>query len=1025
LFCLLRKSELANVVPIIENLQAVVGRGNVLTKADELLVYECDGLPQHKHLPRAVVFPNSTEETAEVMRVLARNDVPFTPRGAGTGLSGGALALDRGVVIELARMRKILTIDERNQQVVVQAGVVNAHVSRAVAHLGLHYVPDPSSQGTCTIGGNIAENAGGIHCLKYGTTTDHVIGARVVLAGGEIVELEGGEFETPGYDLLGVFVGSEGTFGIATEATLRLVPVPPAVRTLLAEFSEVNDASHAVSAIIAAGVMPAALEMMDREIIRAVEASVFAAGLSLDAGAALLIELDGIEAGIDDEAERVKSICLNYRAQTCRLARDETERKKLWAARKGAFGAVGRIAPDSMIQDAVVPRSRLPEVLDESYRIAAKYSLRLANVFHAGDGNLHPLICFDSRSPEEVLRVKEAGRELMETCVRAGGSITGEHGVGLDKRDFLPLIFSEDDMDTMLRVRAAFDPLGLCNPGKIIPMLRGCGEARAVAGPGDGETGRRGEGETNEIAGTGERMNKAVSALEPRAGGVPGGGAPPGCSSRPQQRGAASLAVLDDEPERQRLSALRSGTAANSSYPSIGILRQPRNFDSDDAAKQLSAIVGEANISVSSRLPVSPSPSLPVTVSPSLTVSPGSIPEVCEIMKLASSVGWALVPAGAETWVDAGDPLVRADIILSTRRLNQIIHHEPADLVASTQAGVTLDAFNQVLAQGGQWLPLDPPDDGRATIGGVVATGLRGAQSYGYGPPRRYVIGMKVALGDGRLIKAGGNVVKNVAGYDLCKLFTGSYGTLGMITELTFKLRPLPAKEVTVLATGSRDAVFNAARSIVKGGLFPVGLELLSAATTQGINVEISSDSVLLLIRFAGTEKTVGYQVAEATRLLSGGAGITDIETESDDRLLWRRLAAIPLGFHEGTAWRVTVKPAQLGSFIEAVEQRFRDLFSSWRWHAGVADGRMRMIERLRGDPAEHARELKHLRAVAQSFGGSLMIENAPAEIRQAIGAWGSFGSSATLLQRVKEQLDPEGLLSPGRFGFQIEAVSY
>ncbi len=471
---------------LIETLGAIVGHENVLSRPDELLVYECDGLPQHKHRPGAVVFPSSTEQTSAVMRELARAGVPFTPRGAGTGLSGGALALDRGVVIELARMRNVLKIDEVNRLAVVQTGVVNSHVSSAVAHLDLHYAPDPSSQPTCTIGGNVAENAGGIHCLKYGTTTDHILGLKVVLAGGEVVDLRASD--AAGYDLMGVFVGSEGTFGIATEATLRLVPIPPAVRTLLAEFEDVNDASHAVSAIIAAGVIPAALEMMDHEIIRAVEASVFAAGLSQDVGAALLIELDGMEAGIDDEVERVKRICLDYKARSCRAAEDEAERKRLWAARKSAFGAVSRISPDSMIQDAVVPRSRLPEILADAYRISAKYELRLANVFHAGDGNLHPLICFDSRFAEQRQRVKDAGRELMETCVRAGGSITGEHGVGYDKRDLLSLIFSESDMDAMLRVRAAFDPTGLCNPGKIIPMLRGCGEGRAVSMIGLAET---------------------------------------------------------------------------------------------------------------------------------------------------------------------------------------------------------------------------------------------------------------------------------------------------------------------------------------------------------------------------------------------------------------------------------------------------------------------------------------------------------------------------------------------------------
>jgi len=947
---------------LIENLRAVLGRDAVVAEPGELLVYECDGLRQHKHLPRAVVFPESTEATAEVMRVLAQFKVPFTPRGAGTGLSGGALALDRGVIIELARMRRILQIDEENRTVVVQTGVVNAHVSRAVAHLGLHYVPDPSSQGACTIGGNIAENAGGIHCLKYGTTTDHVLGARVVLAGGEILDLGGAGAEVAGYDLLGVFIGSEGTFGIATEATLRLVPVPPAVRTLLAEFEDVNDASLAVSAIIAAGVMPAALEMMDREIILAVEASVFAVGLSLDIGAALLIELDGIEAGIDDEAERVKGLCLEYRARTCRLANDETERKKLWAARKGAFGAVSRIAPDSMIQDAVVPRSRLAEVLAASYGIASKYQLRLANVFHAGDGNLHPLICFDSRSPDEVRRVKEAGRELMETCVRAGGSITGEHGVGLDKRDFLPLIFSEDDMETMLRVRSAFDPTGLCNPGKIIPMLKGCGEARVMSEPG------------------------AVAT-----GSVP----------TPQlimtQRGVASLSYPKDSgAERQSLSAPGGSIAAD-------IRRQP--FEPNHAAKHLSAIVGQANISASPRL----------SVPASLLVAPGSLEEASEVLKLASHEGWSVVPSGSATWLDAGRPLERVNIIISTGRLNRILDHEPADLVASAQAGVPLETFNQTLAQGGQWLPLDPPDDGRATIGGVVATGLAGSQKCGYGSPRNFVVGMRVVLSDGKIAKAGGRVVKNVAGYDLCKLFTGSYGTLGLIAELTFKLRPRPAKEVTILAEGSFDAALKAAWSIHQARLFPVGIELLSSELANKIGVGISSANVLLLTRFAGIEKTVSYQIERANRLISGEPEIVDIEMDSEDQLLWRNLAAAPIEIDQALKWRASVPPSQFCPFLKAVQDRCRDSFSSSLWQAGIADGRLRMIQPYREPRSEQTSELTHLRNVAQSFGGSLIIESASADIKAAVDSWGRASNSDTLMKRIKDALDPKGILSPGR----------
>lgn len=969
----------SDVDKLIENLQAVVGRDNVLSKPDELLVYECDGLPQHKHLPRAVVFPSTTDETAAVMRVLGRAGVPFTPRGAGTGLSGGALALNRGVVIEMARMRRILKIDEANQLAVVQPGVVNAHVSRAVAHLGLHYVPDPSSQPTCTIGGNIAESAGGVHCLKYGTTTDHVLGVRAVLAGGEIVDLGGAGGEAAGYDLLGIFVGSEGTFGIVTEATLRLVQIPPTVRTMLAEFAAVNDASHAVSAIIAAGVMPAGLEMMDHEIIRAVEASVFAAGLSLDIGAALLIELDGVEAGIDEEADRVKSICLQYGARACRMARDENERKKLWAARKGAFGAIGRISPDSMIQDAVVPRSRLPEVLDAAYQIASRYQLRIANVFHAGDGNLHPLICFDSRFPDEVHRVKEAGRELMETCVRAGGSITGEHGVGFDKRELLSLIFSEADMETMLRVRAAFDPSGLCNPGKIIPMLRGCGEARAqtksnVQSPMSNVVSELG---TAVIA-----LQETSDLLGPRA-------------SRPQ--GSTEASLPETENHRRSKHNGRGSTVV-------------RSFDPHTAIKQVSAVVGEVNVSHSS----------PVAVFPSaLTVAPESIEQICEVMKLASRESWSVVPAGAATWLDAGNPLKRINIILSTEKLNRIIEHEPADLVAITEAGTPLHDFNEALGRNGQWLAIDPPDDRHSTIGGVIATGLGGAQQFGYGPPRRHVIGMKVVLADGTLIKVGGRVVKNVAGYDLCKLFTGSYGTLGVIVEVNFKLRPLPFETRTILAAGKSQDLISAARRVIDARLFPVAVELLSPgfAFEAGWSNEREH---LLLIRFAGSVNTVAQQTIDAIALIDRENGRASARVSSDDASIWSSLASFPLRFAEKLVWRVGLRPAEVETFttkLAAMDSVYPGDHDAVMWQAGIGDGRVRVMDTSPQTTDQSVVRLNALRVEAKRLGSALIIENAQSEIKDRIDAWGPLGSAADLMKRLKYQLDPNDILSAGRFG--------
>lgn len=944
---------------LIKNLRAIVGRENVLSEPDELLVYECDGLPQHKHPPGAVVFPTSTEETSEVLQLLAQEKVSFAPRGAGTGLSGGALAIDRGVVIELARMRAILKIDPENRLAVVQTGLVNAHLSRAAAPYGLYYVPDPSSQPSCTIGGNIAENAGGIHCLKYGTTTDHVLAARVVLADGAIVDLGGAR---PGYDLLGVFVGSEGTFGIATEATVKLLPIPAAVRTLLADFTNVDDASRAVSAIISAGMLPAALEMMDNAIIRAVEASVFTAGLPIDAQAVLIVELDGIEAGIDDDAAQAESILSEHGARSVHRATDPNERKKLWAARKGAFGAVGRLSPDIMIQDAVVPRSRLPEVLAETYRISARYDIQLANVFHAGDGNLHPLICFDLRRGDDLERVRQAGREIMETCVRAGGSITGEHGVGLDKSSYLPLIFSDDDMAAMLQVRAAFDPSGLCNPGKIIPMPRGCGEGRAVA--------------------TADLSEPAAAANGPAV-----------------QDNAETIPTKQSLLDRSRD---RTGQKHALISTKLNQARITREF---------SLIVGDQSVR---RRPDSIETSQSNALATPLEVAPQSSEAAARVMRLAAQEEMVVIPAGAGTWIDAGNPLEQTDLIITTRRLNKLVRHEPADLVATAEAGLSLTAFQNQLSAAGQWLPIDPPDDGRASLGGVIATGLAGPHSFGFGPPRSYVIGMRVVLDDGRSIKAGGNVVKNVAGYDLCKLFTGSFGTLGLITELTFKLRPLPAESRTVVASGSLASLSTAGRKSYSQ-LSPVAIELISRGLANELEIGKRAECALLM-RFVGSPRSVVTQTAQALKLLRDGDNRCEI-LDDDDRA-WRGLSALPLQPAAELGWRVALRPIDLIAFLGDLAELENDEAShpGLRWHAGLGDGRLRAIARAPVYHREAVRALESLRQKAESLGGSLVVESAPHEVRNEFDPWGSFGSATELMKRVKAQLDPRNSLSPGRF---------
>ena len=465
--------------PLEAALAAIVGPRWVKTAAAERRTYEADGLPTHASVPRLAVLPGSRDEVIAVVRLLAARGVGWVARGAGTGLSGGALADPATVLIPLTRLNRILSIDPEGRRAVVEPGVVNARLSEAAAPFGLYYAPDPSSQAACTIGGNVAENAGGPHCLKYGTTTSHVVALDVVLADGSVATLGSVQGEPWGPDLVGLFVGSEGMFGIALGVTVRLEPLPHAVRTLLADFTAVRSATEAVGAIIAAGVVPAALELIDQACIRAVEASIYAAGYPTDAAAALLVELDGSRAAVDGEFAIVEPILRAHGARSVRSAEDAGERARLWQGRKKAFGAMGRIARDLVVQDAVVPRTALPAILDTITDVARRYHLTIANVFHAGDGNLHPNILYDARDPELSARVARASKEIMAACVAAGGTITGEHGVGSDKIDYMEMIFDKTSLGAMCAVRRAFDPSERANPGKVIP-LHTCREWRSA-----------------------------------------------------------------------------------------------------------------------------------------------------------------------------------------------------------------------------------------------------------------------------------------------------------------------------------------------------------------------------------------------------------------------------------------------------------------------------------------------------------------------------------------------------------------
>lgn len=464
----------------IQNLAKLTGGPlSILYHKEDLIAYDCDGFTIHKHLPKAVVFPKNTEEVAAIVKYCSENNLPFLARGAGTGLSGGAIPINGEVIISLVKMKKLISVDLENRRAVVEPGFVNLKLTNSIADKGYYYAPDPSSQSCCTIGGNVAENAGGAHCLKYGVTTNHILGLEVVLPNGEIIEIgKNGIPDSPGYDLLGLITGSEGTLGIVTKITVRILKNPEAKQTVLAYFDKTADGSQAVSDIISAGIVPAALEMMDKVAIEGVEAAAFPVGHPRDIEAVLLIEVDGISAGIDEQITQILEVCTHWNVREVKVARNEAERARWWANRKTGFGAMGAISPDYLVQDGVIPRSRLPEVLSKINQISEESGLRIANIFHAGDGNLHPLVLFDSRIPGQTEKALKAGSACLQVCAEVGGTITGEHGVGIEKIEEMRFVFTDDEILAQTQIREVFNPENLLNAGKLFPIPGRCAEVK-------------------------------------------------------------------------------------------------------------------------------------------------------------------------------------------------------------------------------------------------------------------------------------------------------------------------------------------------------------------------------------------------------------------------------------------------------------------------------------------------------------------------------------------------------------------
>ncbi|GAB4331073.1 MAG: FAD-binding oxidoreductase [Candidatus Abyssubacteria bacterium] len=734
-------------------LRRIVGPNALFDDPATLALYSYDSSLQ-TGAPQLVALPRTTAQVADVVKTLCTERIPYVARGAGTNLSGGSTAARGGVIIELARMKQILGIDPDSLCARVEPGLTNLELQDALGRHGYFFAPDPASQKVSTLGGNVAENSGGPRCLKYGVTTNHILGLKLVAPDGEVIELGAETLDAPGYDLLGLFVGSEGTLGIATEIVCRILPLPRAVRTMLAIFDSTEHASQTVSDIIAAGIIPATLEMMDNMVLRAVEQALHA-GYPTDAAAVLIIEVDGIPEGLEETVGHIERVCRKNSVREVRTATDERERERLWAGRRGAFGAITRLFPNYSVSDGTVPRTRLPEVLRQVAEIGQKYHVPVGNVFHAGDGNLHPLLLFDSRNPDEIDRVHRAGKEILKVCAAAGGTITGEHGVGSEKIGAMPLVFGTNEIELMRSIKNALDPANLCNPGKILP-------------------------------------EPVLAPWHDRA-----------CES-----------------------------AGNSHASSATYMERPLYL-------------------------------------------PESTDELCGLVKNLSQNKSAMTALGACTLFPflpfGGLP----DAFIRTTQMKSVVEYEPDNLAVTVQAGLTLGQLQAMLAESGLFLPLDAPPN--ATLGGIAASAVMGPRRHVYGSVRDLVLGLKFIAASGKPLKAGGKTVKNVAGYDYGKLLLGSWGTLGIIAELTFRLLPLPKRSGALLARfDTAEDAYRAAADIIASGLNPSLASLLDEQTARRLTGLLSLTDLseawttgahLLVVGAEGADAAVESQLAEMERV--------------------------------------------------------------------------------------------------------------------------------------------------------------
>ena len=858
----------------IRELQEIVGKEHVSVSRANTELYSYDAsLARGK--PGVVVFPADSQETARIVRGAHRAGIPSVPRGFGTNLSGGTIVTVEGLVVCLSRLNRILGIYPEARYAVVQPGVTNLELQDSLATIGFFYAPDPASQKVSTLGGNAGENSGGPRCLKYGVTTNHILGMEMILPDGEVVRTGGAALDPPGYDLRGVVVGGEGTLGVVTEITVRILPLSESIITMLATYDSIADAARSVSDIISAGILPTTLEMMDAMIIKAVEDS-YACGYPRDAAAVLIIEVEGPSAGLKEQAMRIQEICMQTNCRDIQEAKNNEERNRLWQGRRGAFGAVARLAPNYLVNDATVPRTKLPEALAKVAEITKNYNCEHGNVFHAGDGNLHPLLLFDSRDADQLHRVEKAGWEIIEACVKLGGTISGEHGIGLEKQEAMRLVFSEDDFIAQRALKRAFDPDNVLNPGKVIPPPKDAG-----------------------------------------------------------QDGKASEPTLLEQVR---------GASGNGAYAS----------------------------------------------------------EMMAKIKTAASQKQPVVPVGSGTFSRFGNLPNRDTQSLSSLSMAHVIDYDPPNQVITVGAGISLAALQEQLKANNQWLPVRPPFFSvGSTIGSLVALAASGPERMAYGAPRDLLLGLRYINSQGVLVTAGGRVVKNVAGYDMTRLLTGSAGTLGFISEVSWRVSTIPERCAAITAVGSLDACAATALNIVQSTLSAV--YVTGRPVDQPAAGKVTGDWKIV-VGFEGFSQTVDYQMEKCGAVLET-AGLhlpekTDYPVHAEkfeDEFGEIGQAAFIL--------RADFPLDRVAGFIGLLDDRpqlskvFLD-FGCGRLLAGLDDMSDDDWARL-------------CQRIDQHDGHGLLVK-APDEFRKRNDVFGMPRPEWKVMHRIKAALDPDNIFAPG-----------